>query len=92
MFDFLTVRIAVKKLDERIKMSKRGENIYKRKDGRWEGRYIRNRRLDGSIHYGYVYASTYKEVKHKLIPLKLKQEKKMLVDFLKEVIKASAPG
>lgn len=55
-------------------MSKRGENIYKRKDGRWEGRYIRNRRLDGSIHYGYVYASTYKEVKHKLIPLK--QEKK----------------
>lgn len=22
-------------------MSKRGENIYKRKDGRWEGRYIK---------------------------------------------------
>ena len=22
-------------------MSKKGENIYKRKDGRWEGRYIR---------------------------------------------------
>ena len=21
-------------------MSKKGENIYKRKDGRWEGRYI----------------------------------------------------
>ena len=24
-------------------MPKRGENIYKRKDGRWEGRYIRGR-------------------------------------------------
>lgn len=22
-------------------MSKKGENIYKRKDGRWEGRYIK---------------------------------------------------
>ena len=22
-------------------MSRRGENIYKRKDGRWEGRYIK---------------------------------------------------
>ena len=25
-------------------MPKRGENIYKRKDGRWEGRYIRGTR------------------------------------------------
>ena len=25
-------------------MPKRGENIYKRKDGRWEGRYIRGRK------------------------------------------------
>ena len=24
-------------------MSKRGENIYKRKDGRWEGRYKKDR-------------------------------------------------
>lgn len=24
-------------------MPRRGENIYKRKDGRWEGRYIRGR-------------------------------------------------
>ena len=24
-------------------MSKRGENIYKRKDGRWEGRYVKCR-------------------------------------------------
>lgn len=46
-------------------MSRRGENIYKRKDGRWEGRYVKNR-LNGKIKYGYVYAKTYKEVKFKL--------------------------
>lgn len=53
-------------------MSRRGENIYKRKDGRWEGRYIRDYRSDGSIHYGYVYAYTYKEVRNALLPLKQK--------------------
>lgn len=36
-------------------MSRRGANIYKRKDGRWEGRYIKER-SDGRIKYGYVYA------------------------------------
>lgn len=46
-------------------MSRRGENIYKRKDGRWEGRYAKSRH-DGKIKYGYVYAKTYKEVKNKL--------------------------
>ena len=34
---FLAVIITVKK--EWLIMPKRGENIYKRKDGRWEGRY-----------------------------------------------------
>lgn len=46
-------------------MSKRGENIYKRKDGRWEGRFVKGR-LDGKTRYGYVYGGTYKEVKDKL--------------------------
>lgn len=46
-------------------MSRRGENIYKRKDGRWEGRYIKCY-IDGKAKYGYVYAKTYKEVKGKL--------------------------
>ena len=44
-------------------MSKRGENIYKRKDGRWEGRYIKCRTLHGKIQYGYVYGKSYSEVK-----------------------------
>lgn len=51
-------------------MSKRGENIYKRKDGRWEGRYIKSRGQDGQVKYGYVYASNYKTVRNKLIEKK----------------------
>ena len=47
-------------------MSKKGENIYKRKDGRWEGRYIKSRTDTGKIVYGYVYAKTYRETKEKL--------------------------
>ena len=47
-------------------MSKRGENIYKRKDGRWEGRYIKCRTLQGKIQYGYVYGKSYSEAKAKL--------------------------
>ena len=47
-------------------MSKKGENIYKRKDGRWEGRYIRSYGENGQPRDGYVYAATYREVKQKL--------------------------
>ena len=47
-------------------MPRRGENIYKRKDGRWEGRYIKSRSTIGKAVYGYVYARTYMEVKEKL--------------------------
>lgn len=46
-------------------MPRKGENIYKRKDGRWEGRYIRDR-VNGKAKYGYVFAHSYKEVKIKL--------------------------
>lgn len=48
-------------------MSKRGENIHKRKDGRWEGRYVKGRNVNGSIIYGYIYGKTYRDVKDKLI-------------------------
>ncbi|MET3564529.1 integrase [Enterococcus rotai] len=51
-------------------MSKPGENIYKRKDGRWEGRYIKNRKDDGTIQYGYIYQRTYNAVKEQLILMK----------------------
>lgn len=48
-------------------MSKKGENIYKRKDGRWEGRYIREYDSTGKAVRGSVYGKTYCETKQKLI-------------------------
>lgn len=42
-------------------MPRKGENIYKRKDGRWEGRVLK---LDGK--YRYLYAKTYREVRSKM--------------------------
>lgn len=47
-------------------MSRTGDNIFKRKDGRWEGRYIKYHE-NGKAKYGYVYAKTYKETKSKLL-------------------------
>lgn len=51
-------------------MSKRGENIYLRKDKRWEGRYKKGYASDGRTLYGYVYGKTYTEVKAKLVAQK----------------------
>lgn len=48
-------------------MSRKGENIRKRKDGRWEGRYKKGIKENGTTDYGSVYGKTYKETKHKLI-------------------------
>ena len=47
-------------------MPRKGENIYKRKDGRWEARMIRGRDTQGKIQYKYVYGSTYRETREKL--------------------------
>lgn len=44
-------------------MARRGENIRKRSDGRWEGRYIKGRSADGKPFWGYVYGATYAEVR-----------------------------
>lgn len=44
-------------------MPRKGENIRKRKDGRWEARYIKGRKLDGRIQYRYAYASKYALIK-----------------------------
>ncbi|MDR0239928.1 MAG: tyrosine-type recombinase/integrase, partial [Deltaproteobacteria bacterium] len=51
-------------------MARRGENIYHRKDGRWEGRYIKGRKPDGKACFGSVYGRSYGEVKKRLMPLK----------------------
>ena len=46
-------------------MPRKGENIYKRKDGRWEGRYIKSHDRYGRAKYGYVYVRSYREAKQK---------------------------
>ena len=48
----------------------KGENIFKRKDGRWEARYVKNRKPSGQIIYGFCYGKSYKEVKEKVAKYK----------------------
>lgn len=44
-------------------MSRRGENIRKRADGRWEARYIVDYDENGKARYRYLYGKTYIEVR-----------------------------
>lgn len=53
-------------------MARHGENIHKRKDGRWEGRYIKGRSETGKAIWGYVYAYSYVDAKTALIRKKVK--------------------
>lgn len=46
-------------------MPRKGENIYKRRDGRWEGRYKTE-----TAKYRSIYGKTYQEVKTKLLAFK----------------------
>lgn len=46
-------------------MPRRGENIYKRKDGRWEVRFIAFYDEAGKAHYKSLYAKSYAEAKNK---------------------------
>lgn len=46
-------------------MARKGENIFHRKDGRWEARYIHHRDAKGKAVYAYVYARTYAEAREK---------------------------
>lgn len=56
-------------------MARRGENIYKRKDGRWEGRYKCGIRRNGTARYLSVYGKTYAEVKSVLSEKRLQSTK-----------------
>ena len=47
-------------------MARKGLNIYKRKDGRWEARYIKSRNTQGKPRYGYLYATSYHEARNNL--------------------------
>ncbi len=49
---------------------RKGENIFKRKDGRWEARYIKGYELSGKAKYGFCYGKSYKEAKEKVTKCK----------------------
>ena len=57
-------------------MSRKGENIYKRKDGRWEGRYKCGFDENGKTKYKSIYSKSYKDCKEKLNYVKCTQVKK----------------
>ena len=62
-------------------MARKGENIYKRKDGRWEGRY--QIKYD-NVKYHSIYGKSYHEVKEKLLKLKstsVRQNKNCSLSF-----------
>ena len=50
---------------ERSALPRRGENIRKRKDGRWEARYPNGVNEKGATKYTSIYGDTYREVKEK---------------------------
>lgn len=54
-------------------MSRRGENIYKRRDGRYEGRYVIGKNAKGRTKFGYVYGHQYTEVRNELLRKKAEQ-------------------
>jgi len=71
-------------------MPRKGENIRKRNDGRWEGRYPCGAAGNGRTKYASVYAKSYAEVKEKLFAAKTQPEqqeplgKKLYGDVLGE--------
>ncbi len=65
-------------------MARTGENIYKRKDGRWEARYIYAYKADGKAQYKYIYAPTYTEVKTKLLFYRSSKYEELQVSKSKE--------
>jgi len=55
-------------------MPRRGDNIYKRKDNRWEGRYPCGYTSEGKTRYRSVYGKTYSEVKEKMSNIQQKRQ------------------
>lgn len=70
-------------------MSRRGDNIRKRVDGRWEGRY-RCQNEKGGYKYRSVYGKTYRDVKEKLTSISIdKQREAVPLDKESNEIKLS---
>lgn len=61
-------------------MARHGENIYKRKDGRYEGRYVLGKNSYGKTRFGYVYGYQYTTVKNALLQKKLENSPQNIED------------
>lgn len=69
-------------------MAKRGSNIYKRKDGRFEGRVSVGYNENGKLKYRYVYGKSLAEVKGKMAEVysgQNTQEKSKIKRTVKEI-------
>lgn len=64
-------------------MPRKGENIYRRRDGRWEGRYKTGYNECGKAKYHSVYGHSYAEVKEKLLTIKTAPAVSVIVCHMK---------
>ncbi|WP_343210754.1 site-specific integrase [Anaerolentibacter hominis] len=72
-------------------MPRRGENIYKRKDGRWEGRVLQGYdSFTNKAKYRSVYAPTYKMLKEKLRAMQM--EMPVFPSALPAFVQSPVPG
>lgn len=83
-------------------MARHGENIYKRRDGRYEGRYVIGKNAKGRTCFGYIYGYQYSEVRNKLLRKKAEQlppakpavpcRKMLLRDYLRQWLESEVLG
>lgn len=71
-------------------MARKGENTFKRKDGRWEARYEKGRDWQGKIIYGYCYGHSYKEARAKVLQAKIHVMQNECCDNTENAVKLSS--
>lgn len=67
-------------------MPKTGNNIYKRKDGRYEGRVLLGKTVYRKPQYAYVYARTLREVKQKMLEVKKQKRLESAPVYMRDAI------
>lgn len=63
-------------------MGRRGENIRKRIDGRWEARIVQGKPIAGCTNYKYLYGKSYQEVR--------KKKKEFLISCQSQILPVNA--
>lgn len=80
----MTIHGQILQIERNNIMARHGENIRKRKDGRWEGRYLAYDKEKEKKIYHSIYGKTYEEVKEKM------DIQKKLLDILPKKVDAEA--